>query len=141
MRKNLFSILFFLFLFSEKASSKEIEFLSIAFSNVTDTVPTYLANLTLENFINKPIDSFLTKIPVNYNRMEVFGGHNPKIASKLLIFYPNNVLIVIYSRNFQFITPRSETLIWDTNLFRKEKASQILIFDGAECINGCSDNQ
>lgn len=139
MKMYLFSTVLIMSFFTGKGLPQKHQCSDNKIDKITDTVPTYLASLNLQNFIGKPIDSFIAKIPASYTSMKVYGGHNPKVASQLSVSYPNGVEICIYARNFQFINPRSETLTWDITLFRKEKLSKVIIYNGTECINGCLD--
>ena len=122
MKKYFLSLLLLIAFCNSKALSQlSYCLIEISHRNQTDTVPAYLASLNLELFKNKPVDSFLAKIPAGYIKMKIYGGDNPKIARKMFISYPNDVFIKIIVDEFQYMNPRSESRTWDINLFRKEK--------------------
>ena len=103
----------------------------------TDTTLNYLSSINLDLYKNKPIDSFLAIIPSNYIGMKVYGHHIAKYADVLAVKYSDKVTIYIHVRQFQFINPRSETMSWDINLFRKENIHHIEIWKAVDCYNGC----
>jgi hypothetical protein len=114
-----------------------LTFSLIVHSQNGDTTLTYLSSLNLEIYKNKPIDSFLVKIPANYSQLKVMSADNPKYARILGVKYTNGVFIYIYAHNFRFINPRSETFSWDLNLFRKEDVLRIEVWKQVDCYNGC----
>ncbi|MBL7702419.1 MAG: hypothetical protein JNM14_09220 [Ferruginibacter sp.] len=110
-----------------------------AYSQTSDTTLTYLVSLNLEYYKNKPVDSFIAVIPTNYLNMRIASPGNPKYAEVLSILYANKVFAWIYVYNFQFMNPRSETMTWDMNLFRKENIHHIEIWKAVDCYKGCPD--
>lgn len=102
-----------------------------------DTILPILSQMDVNSFVNKPIDSFLAKIPSGYLRLKIQSPGNPKYAEVLSVLYPGKVFIYIYVYEFTHMNPRSETFTWDMTLFRKEKISRIEIYNGVECIKGC----
>ena len=107
------------------------------FSQTPDTTLAYLSSLNLNTYINKPIDTFLLKIPVNFINMKVMSSDNPKYARILSVLYANKVTLYIYAHNFHFINPRSETFTWDMTLFRKEDVHHIEVWRAVNCFKGC----
>ena len=112
---------------------------NFSYSQTGDTTLTYLANLNLNNFKNKPVDSFIAVIPGNYIRMRIASPGNPKYAEVLSVLYADKVYAWIYVYDFQFMNPRSETSRWDISLFKKEKIHHIEIWKAVTCYNGCPE--
>lgn len=102
-----------------------------------DTTLTYLSSLNLEIHKNKPIDSFIPKLPGGYIEMKVMATHNPKLVNVLSVLYPNRVFVWVYVYKFEHMNPRSETFTWDMTLFRKEKVHHIEVWSAVDCYNGC----
>lgn len=128
MKKHFIIIVFFLTVFNYNS-----------FSQTGDTTLTYLSSLNLDTYKNKPVSSFLAVIPNNYIRIRIGAPGNPKIAQILSVRYANNVYAWIYVYKFQYMNPRSETMSWDINLFRKENIHHIEIWKAVDCYNGCPD--
>ena len=110
------------------------------FSQTGDTTLNYLWSINLDNYKNKPVDTFLAKIPNGYLNFRILSPGNPKIAQVLSIEYTDDVYAWIYVYNFQFMNPRSETMTWDMSLFRKENVDHIEVWKGVDCYNGCPDD-
>jgi hypothetical protein len=102
-----------------------------------DTLVPYLTALNLSNFIGKPIDSFLTKLPTNYTQIKILPGDQLKKAHMLYIRYNANVYLGIIVSKFQYMNPSPPSSNWSISLFRKETVAFIEIYNGINCINGC----
>ena len=109
------------------------------FSQTGDTTLAYLSTLNVTFYVDKPIDTFLLKIPTNYINMKVMSSDNPKYARILSVLYADKVTLYIYAHNFRFINPRSETFTWDITLFRKEDIEHIEVWKNVDCYNGCPE--
>ncbi|MBK8611491.1 MAG: hypothetical protein IPL84_16520 [Chitinophagaceae bacterium] len=109
------------------------------FSQTPDTALTYLSALNLNLYKNKPIDTFLLKVPSNYVSMKIISSDNPKYARILTVLYADKVTFYIYAHNFHYMNPRSETFTWDMALFRKEDVHHIEVWKAVDCYNGCPE--
>lgn len=108
----------------------------------SDTLSTFFSSLNLANFENKPVDSFIAKIPTGYTSIKVSGGWRTEIADNLTIIYPNDVVVFVYVFQFTHMNPHNPNkqqpdLIWDVANFRKENVSYIQIWKDILCLNGC----
>ena len=111
----------------------------MTFSQTPDTTLSFLSSLNLNTYKNKPIDSFLIKIPSNYLEMKIMSADNPKYARILAVKYADKVFLYIYAHNFHFMNPRSETFTWNMALFRKEDVEHIEVWKAVDCYNGCPE--
>ena len=114
-------------------------FCNCSLAQTSDTTLTYLSSLDLSVYQNRPVDSFLTKIPNTYTSTKIFSVGNPKYADVLSVSYPNKIFAWVYVYDFIYMNPRSETFSWDISLFKKEKVDHIEIWKDVDCYNGCPD--
>jgi hypothetical protein len=112
---------------------------SIAAGSDQDTLVQYLSTLNLLQFPGLPVDSFLARIPSNYDSVKILTGDQLKKASKLYLKYSNGVIVAIYVRQFQYMNPNPPRSNWSISLFRKEDIDHIEIYQGVTCINGCNN--
>jgi hypothetical protein len=111
--------------------------LNASHSYSQDTTLTYLSGLNLLPHNNKPIDSFLLELPINYLSMKIMSKDNPKYARILAVTYSDKVTVYIYAHNFRHMNPRSETFTWNMTLFKKEDIHHIEVWKAVDCYNGC----
>lgn len=106
-----------------------------------DTTLTYLTTLSLTSFINKPVDSLLAILPINYTNRVIHGMGNLKYAKVLSVRYAGNIRVLIFVKNFVYMNPRSEIGQWDINLFKLENISCIEIWDNNSKVSSgsCED--
>jgi hypothetical protein len=116
--------------FAGKYTSDCMSIAIINCNGITDTIVPYLTSLDLNYYKNKPVDSFLTVLPTMYNSIVVQSLGNLKYARIIKVKYPENVRVLIFVKNFQYMNPRSETSHWDINLFKKENLACIEIWHG-----------
>ncbi|MBL7729613.1 MAG: hypothetical protein JNM88_00430 [Chitinophagaceae bacterium] len=93
--------------------------------NCTDTLIPYLTSLDINYYKGKPVDSFLVKLPVNYLSMRIHSMDNSRYATYLFVNYADTVQVLIFVKEFHYLTPRNHNLDWDINLFRKEAVACI----------------
>jgi|SRR5882757_3348840 len=140
MKKYIFITVLILFFFSQKSLCQPFYCVPAIEENghPPDSLTLYLTTIDLTAFVGMPVDSFLVKLPNNYDSMRVYGGHNPKRAGKLIISYINkNISVFIYVSTFKYMDPWSNYTTWDITLFRKENIDHIIVYKGSDCINGC----
>ncbi|MCX6317662.1 MAG: hypothetical protein NTW29_10245 [Bacteroidetes bacterium] len=106
-------------------------------THVTDTLVPFFTGLSLQYFSGKPVDTFLSKIPVNYAEMKIGPGDQLKKAHFLYIRYSIGVSLAIYIKEFNFMKPHPPASNWNITLLRKESIDRIEIYNGVNCINGC----
>lgn len=109
-----------------------------------DTLLTYLSSLNLASFEDKPVDTFIAKIPTNYTSMKIFGGSREDYAGVLIIEYPGNVFIKVRVFEFTHMNPANPNKLppsqaWNLALFRKEKVGYIIVYNNIHCVNGCEN--
>jgi hypothetical protein len=106
-----------------------------------DTTLAYLSTLDLEFFKNKPVDSLLTVLPLNYTNRIIHGMGNLKYARVLSVRYSGNIRVLIFVKNFVHMNPRSEACQWDINLFKLENITCVEIWNNNLKISsgGCED--
>jgi len=92
----------------------------------------YLNNLDFNYYLNKPIDSLLSAVPLFVSsQLKIYGELTTNKARVLELTYPNQVRLYVYTKNFQFMNPVDPSRIWDVTLFRKENAFYIeLTYEG-----------
>lgn len=94
-----------------------------------DSNYTELNNLNFEYYLNKPIDSLLIAIPPFVSsQLKVFGYADNFKARCLAVIYPNQLVLKIRTKKFQFMNPIDPNQIWDVSLFKKETAWFIELF-------------
>ncbi len=103
-----------------------------------------LSSINLVSYQGKPVDSLLAHIPSGYIAMQIGGWRSQRLAETLYITYPGKIYFEIHVRDFQFMNPHlvntsNPTQNWDISLFRKEKITYSIIFNGPACINGCEN--
>ncbi len=103
-----------------------------------DTLVQYLSSLNLLQFMGNPIDSFLARIPLNYDTIRILPGDQMKKAHMLYLKYSNGVTIEIYVKHFRNMNPDPPISNWNITLFRKEELDHIEIYQGVTCLNGCN---
>jgi hypothetical protein len=108
------------------------------------TLETQLRNFAITKYLNKPIDTLLTNLPLGYDTSFIVGSNgNINRAASLQINYPPNCQfwIDIFITTPQFVKPYKNTKIrseiaWPLSLLRKEKVGSVTIYSGAyEIIN------
>ncbi len=108
------------------------------------TLETQLRNFPITKYLNKPIDTLLTNLPLGYDTSFIVGSNgNINRAASLQINYPPNCQfwIDIFITTPQFVKPYKNTKIrpeiaWPLSLLRKEKVGSVTIYTGAyEIIN------
>jgi hypothetical protein len=109
-----------------------------------DTLITDLTSLNLNQFNGLPVDSLLSHLPQGYISTQITGWRSIRLAEILHVVYPNNVVVEIHVKNFQYMNPHwvntgNPTQNWSVALFRKEAVAFAVIFNGTTCINGCQN--
>ena len=94
----------------------------------TDTLLTYLSSLDLTYYSDKPVDSFLKKLPSGYSQMKVLDKDGSRYARYFWVKY-DTIRIMIYVKEFHHLTPRNHDRNWDINLFRMENLACIEIWN------------
>lgn len=137
--KRTYLLFIFAILFAINSKGNE---LNLSFSSrPTDTLMSYLEQVDIDNFKNKPIDSLLASIPATPIELKVFSTPSNRtwifLASHIQIKYPNGSMVVAYVKQFYHMNPYSAGFSWDVNLFRKENTYRIEVYkDAFTCING-----
>jgi hypothetical protein len=139
MRSVLIIIGMFLYI---QSYCKEYNYRKIAPSDTT--VLPQILSLPLSTYIGKPVDSLIAHLPAGYINTKITGWRSIRLAEILHIVYPNNVVVEIHVKNFQYMNPHwvntgNPTQNWSVALFRKETISFAIIFNGSTCINGCQN--
>ncbi|HMT75522.1 MAG TPA: hypothetical protein PKA77_15725 [Chitinophagaceae bacterium] len=135
MNRLLFFLLAILFATNSKGNELNLS------CRPTDTLLSYLEQVDIEYFKDKPIDSLLASIPGTPVELKVFSTPSNRtwifLASYIQIKYSNGSMIFAYVKQFYHMNPYSASFSWDVNLFRKEKAYRIDVYkDSFNCING-----
>ena len=110
-----------------------IALLSFSFikNSNAQTDPNFIAlnNLDFDYYLNKPIDSLLSAIPIFLpSQLKIYGYADCHKASRLAVTYPNQVVLLVRPKNFQFMNSVDTNRVWDINLFKKETAWFIELF-------------
>ncbi len=97
-----------------------------------------LISIDFNKYLNKPIDTFLVKIPTGYVLSKLFSSDNLKCRNRIAVYYGNNITYCITVDQFQYMNPCNLNRIWDINLFRKEKIGSIELYnENGDCVKGC----
>lgn len=99
-------------------------------SFLQDTTLSYILSLDLSYYRNMPVDSILNALPSNYSERVIHGMGNLKVARMLSVRYPGNIRVLIFVKDFSHMNPRNENCQWDINLFKKENAECIEVWNG-----------
>ena len=137
MKTMLILIVLALCLRSVKASAQ-------APARASDSLEAKLSAMDLCAYEGKPVDSLLAHLPAGYIAMQIGGWRSQRLAEVLYVIYPGKVYVGIHVRDFQFMNPHlvntsNPKQNWDINLFRKEKITFSIMFNGPGCINGCEN--
>ena len=87
-----------------------------------------LQSLNLSSYYGKPIDSLLLHLQIGYEVTRVWG-HKLGVASRISIYYPSNVSLDIFVKEFQVLPNyRDRSGNWNLSLFKKENIFTIALF-------------
>lgn len=111
--------------------------LSKGYSQTSDSTINALLAIDENQFIDKPLDSIISKLPSGYIRIKVYAGGHQYTARCLNVLYPNQVWIDLHVRDFSHINPRNDNKTWDITLMRKEKLYKTVIYKHTECFRNC----
>ncbi len=105
---------------------------------VVDSTTSLILQLDFESFRGKPIDSFLVKLPQNYSSIHKFFA-GAKVPGGLLIEYANGNYVRIYMQHplCCISNPHAMPSQWNLNELKMEKAADITLNDGINCLKGC----
>lgn len=130
--------------FEANASSSKNIFIKVSHTDVSDTLITILTSFNLPYYNGKPVDTLLAYLPVGVVELKITGWHSSRRAEILHVVYPNNIVVEIHVKNFQYMNPTwvntsTPTQNWSVALFRKESIAYSVVFNGSKCINGCAN--
>ena len=142
MKSTTLLLIHFFAFFAIKAEVKITKPIHLLNGNTTDTAfypfATY-DSINLNQYYNKPVDSFLAHLPAGYILSPLLPLDNLKCRGQIRAKYGNNIEFYIFVKNFQYMTPCSFTGTWDVTLFRKENIGWIELFKMGDCLKGCDD--
>src|SRR5215216_5578456 len=75
-------------------------------NNYQDTLYNYLANLNLNNYADKTVDSVLVQLPQNFLQLKIGTCDNLRYACFLEVCYANNISVWIYVLKYEYMNPR-----------------------------------
>lgn len=126
MKKYLFVLLVMTFTILKKGHSQ-----------TTDSIVNALLAINEADYIGKPLDSIIAKLPPGYIRMKVFPSGHQYTARCINVLYPNRVWIDLHVSEFTHMNPRNDNKAWDITLMRKEKLYKTVIYKRRDCYRNC----
>lgn len=115
MKKILF--LTFIFIYQNSATAQ-----------TSDSTYNAINSVNFTQYINKPIDSILSVLPINYLEIKLYGHLTSNKVRYLAIEYAGGTQIYLFVKYFSHMNPVDPNRIWDLNLFKLENLSQIIMF-------------
>lgn len=111
----------------------------------TDTTLDKLIKIDFSAYTNKIVDTLFGKLPIGIIKSKVGPFGRSDYGDALYIKYPNGVLLLIKVDTFNFMNPRRRRNKlennWRVDLFKKEKISFVILYNGSECIKGCENER
>ncbi|MFT3911415.1 MAG: hypothetical protein QM737_18475 [Ferruginibacter sp.] len=104
----------------------------------TDTATYPVSNflaISWQCYLDQPINIILNDLNQhfpNYILSKIYPGHR-FFAKSVHVYYGDDIVIVLSVRRFKFMNP-SPRLDWDINLFCKESAAAISVWQNNNCL-------
>ena len=104
----------------------------------TDSLLIMLEELDTDDFINKPADSFLLRLPQDF-KQKLMLSKNPKYAYMLCVNYNDRpyLEIFLYFYSLKHTNPQGISKKKQVKDLRKETVKAVEIYQSSVCVNGC----
>jgi len=97
-----------------------------------------ILNINLVQYIDKPMDSLISRLPYSYDSMFTRSSSSMFVGAKIIICYSNpNLWIYIYPGSHNYYTPINAAhnpphIAWPLASVRKEKIWRIVVLDTSD---------
>lgn len=110
---------------SSKSEKKELSFIK------------YFSDLKLDYLIDKPVDSFITKVGYAPIKLEVLSSNNSFYQGLIKVYYMEGIYANVYVIEFQRVNPNGICKKRNLRLARSEYIAAIHILNEVACLQGC----